>query len=320
MAVNSTPAADIPVAVIGDAVADVVALGLAALPDWGEDQRVERLDLLLGGAGLHTSVNLATLGLPTTLHAAIGDDRFGRFLLEELAPTPVSVRGVRVLQGAPTAVTLVLSGASDRAFVSLYGATAAFRRADLDEADLRRARHIHISGFWQSDALRPELADLLRELRANGATVSLDTGYDATGEWSDFIDPVLDEVDVFFPNEVEATSIARVESVEEALTVLAARVPLVVVKLGPLGAMARRGDETWSRPAFDVPVVDTTGAGDAFNAGFLRRWLVGASIPEALELGTALGAMAVMRPGASEGAPDLAAAERFIATHTAGAA
>lgn len=290
-----------------------MAVGVTELPAWGEDRRVEAIELLLGGSGLHTSVNLATLGLPTALHAGIGDDRFGRFLLNGLAPTPVNTHGVRILPDAPTAVTVVLSGATDRAFVSLYGATAALRRADLDEAALQRARHIHVSGFWQSDALRPELAPFLHELRRGGATASLDTAYDPTGLWSDQIADVLEEVDLFLPNETEATNIARTESVEAALELLSQQVPLVVIKLGPLGAVARRGDEVWSWPAFEVPVVDTTGAGDAFNAGFLRRWLTGASIPAALELGTALGAMAVMRPGASENAPDLATAERFIA-------
>lgn len=301
------------VAVIGDAVADVVAVGVTRLPAWGEDRRVENIELLLGGSGIHTGVNLATLGLPTTLYAGIGDDHFGRFLMEGLDPTSVNTAGLRVLSDAPTAVTIVLSGAADRAFVSLYGATAAFRRADLDEAALRRARHIHVSGFWQSDALRPELAPLLRQLRQAGASVSLDPGYDPTDLWSDHIDEVLEAVDLLLPNETEATRIARTETVEDALAVLAARVPLVVVKLGPGGAVARRGDQVWQRSAFAVPVVDTTGAGDAFNAGFLRRWLAGSSIPQALELGNALGAMAVMRPGASENAPTLEEAERFVA-------
>ncbi|HBY99669.1 MAG TPA: hypothetical protein DEP84_37995, partial [Chloroflexi bacterium] len=167
---SSGTVGEITVAVIGDAVADLMAVGVTELPAWGEDRRVETIELLLGGSGLHTSVNLATLGLPTVFHAGIGADRFGRFLLEGLTSTPVNTQGMRVLPEAPTAVTIVLSGSTDRAFVSLYGATAAFRRADLDEAALRRAGHIHVSGFWQSDALRPELASLLHELRRGGAT------------------------------------------------------------------------------------------------------------------------------------------------------
>jgi sugar/nucleoside kinase (ribokinase family) len=218
---------------------------------------------------------------------------------------------------APTAVTMVLSGQQDRAFVSVYGATAAFTEEDLNRNILAKARHLHVSGLWQSDALRPALIPLFQKMRERNVTVSLDTGYDASDRWGDPLPELLSHIDVLFPNETEALRISGESTLDAALVWLASRVPVVALKLGGDGGRTRQGEQEWAHPAFKVKVVDTTGAGDAFNAGFLHGWLHGWPMEETLRFANAMGALAVVRIGASEDAPSLETVRQFIAQHAA---
>ncbi len=198
---------------------------------------------------------------------------------------------------------MVLSGHADRAFVSTYGATAAFGPEHLALDLLEQARHVHVCGLWQGRALHASLPALFDALRARGVTLSLDTGYDPSDRWGDPLPALLSRVDLFFPNEVEALRISGASTLEAALSALAGQVPLVVLKQGAQGAIARRGGEYAARPAFQVEVVDTTGAGDAFAAAFLHGWLQRLSLADTLTLANAAGALAVTRIGASEHPP-----------------
>lgn len=299
---------------LGDAVVDLVALNLAALPEWGEDRVVPRIALQLGGSAMHVATNLAAFGNEVALLAGVGQDDWSDFLERGAAAAGVNGAGMKRL-AAPCAVTMVLSGAEDRAFVSVYGATAAFAAADLEWSILERATHLHVSGLWQSDALRPHLPALFDSLRERGVTISLDTGYDPTDQWGDVLPELLSRVDVFFPNEIEAARISGEESLEAALAALARRIPLVAMKLGEEGARVRQGEQEWERGAFPVQVVDTTGAGDAFDAGFLHGWLHGWPMEQTLEFANATGGLAVARVGASENPPTLEEVRRFIAQH-----
>lgn len=300
------------IAIIGDAVVDLMALGLASLPAWGEDREVRRIEQRLGGSGLHVATNLAALGNPTALLAGVGEDRWGEFLRNGAAGAGVVTRGMRALP-VPSAVTMVLSGPADRAFVSTYGATAAFAPADLDWVLLEGARHVHISGIWQAPALLPHLPGVLDQLREWGITISLDTAFDASERWGEPLPALLERIDLFLPSEIEATRIARLEEPLAALDWLAARVPTVALKQGARGSTVQQGSTRHQADAFPIQIVDTTGAGDAFNAGFLHAWLHGWEVPRALRLANATGALAVARVGASEGAPTLGAVQAFIA-------
>jgi sugar/nucleoside kinase (ribokinase family) len=296
---------------LGDAVADIVALQLESLPQWGEDRVVPAINLQPGGSALHVAANLAALGARVALMAGVGDDNWGAYLREHAAGAGVDTAGIRTLP-VPSAVTMVLSGAADRAFVSVYGATEAFGPEDLNPALLARATHVHVSGLWQSTALQPHLASLFDSLIARGVTLSLDTGYDASGRWGDPLPDLLRRVDLFFPNETEAMSITGEATPDAALAALAYQGPLVAMKLGAAGAHVQQADQRWRAPAFPVEVVDTTGAGDAFGAAFIYGWLRKWPLEQTLRFANGAGAMAVARPGASEGAPTVEEIQRFI--------
>ena len=136
------------------------------------------------------------------------------------------------------------------------------------------------------------LLDLARVL---GLSTSCDTGHDPEECWE--IGDLLDGLDIFLPNEVEALAISDATSVEGALTWLASRVGIVAVTCGAVGAWAARGDERRFVPGFAVRAVDTTGAGDAFDAGFLAAILRGADLEAAVRQGNACGALTAARVG-----------------------
>ena len=154
----------------------------------------------------------------------------------------------------------------------------------------------------------------IRQAKQMGITTSLDTGWPHEGESIHDTDPVWPHLDVFLPNEAEAMLLSETQTVEDALESFAARLPTVVLKLGPDGAVARSGGETIRRASFQIEVVDTTGAGDSFNGGFLHGWLSGMDLAGALDLGLACGALSIRAPGGTTSQATLAEATEFIRT------
>jgi sugar/nucleoside kinase (ribokinase family) len=169
--------------------------------------------------------------------------------------------------------------------------------------------HLHASSFFFQDGLRPDVPDLFARARRQGLTTSLDTGFDPSETWDGGLRETLRETDLFFPNEVELRAISGCDDPAEGLRALENGRTRVVAKLGRDGAMTLEGGLVVHVPAFPVETVDTTGAGDSFNAGFLHRWLAGAPLVECLRLGAACGALSTLGLGGTGAQPTLAEAE-----------
>ena len=281
----------IDVLALGEVNVDLIMGGLSRLPDWGAEVLASGMDLRLGGSTANFACACAALGLQVELVAWVGRDAFGEFLLGELERYRVGRRWVRRTDERPTGLTVSLSGHQDRAFVTALGTIDYLRAEDVPPEALAAARHVHIGSFFLQAALQPGLAGLLERVRATGATISLDTGYDPHEEWDSGLREVLGLADVFLPNEVEACNVTSLSDPRAAAQALAATGALVVVKLGAEGACAHDGTRLYEAPAFAVEVVDTTACGDAFNAGFLWAWLRGCGVAEALRFGNAAGAL-----------------------------
>jgi ribokinase len=252
--------------VVGDANADLVLRGGDIVPAFGQrEQLVDHAELVLGGSGAILAAGAAKLGLEVAMVACVGDDPLGRAMRDELVAAGVDVRALRVVD-APTGVSVGLVHGDDRSMLTATGALAHLRAEDVPEALLEQARHVHVASPFLQDGLRPGL----RELTARAAgTTSLDPGWDPRERW----DVPVDAFDILLPNAEEALRLAGEDDVEAAARALAARGPLVVVKLGPEGALAARGDDVTRVRAPHVDAVDSTGAGDSFDAGFLAAWL-----------------------------------------------
>lgn len=139
-------------------------------------------------------------------------------------------------------------------------------------------RHFHLSSLFLHKALEADLPAMFRDLKSAGLSLSLDTNDDPEDRWESGLDELMGLIDIFLPNEDEARRITGAADAESAATLLAQRVPVVVVKCGKNGALIRPGNQQWRVPAEPVTPLDTIGAGDSFNAGFLSAWLRGESL------------------------------------------
>jgi len=170
-------------------------------------------------------------------------------------------------------------------------------------------QHLHVSSFYLQDRLGPGAAAVFERARAAGLTTSLDPGHDPSGRWGGGIREALEHVDVFFPNEVELRGLGGSEDAAESLGRLDNKRTLVVAKLGAAGAMLLDRGRPLHVPGFTVAAVDTTGAGDSFDAGFLHAWLRGAPLADCLRLGSACGALSTLGLGGTARQPTLEEAE-----------
>lgn len=286
--------------VVGDANADLVLRGGDIVPRFGQrEQLVDHAELVLGGSGAILAAGAAKLGLDVAMVACVGDDPLGRVIREELAAAGVDVGAVRAVD-APTGVSVGLVREDDRTMLTATGALAHLRPEDVPDEMLDHARHVHIASPFLQDGLVPGLRALTERV---GGTTSLDPGWDPRERW----DVPVDAFDILLPNAEEALRLAGLQDgdVEAAARTLAARGPLVVVKLGPDGALAVRGGKTTRVAAPSVDVVDSTGAGDSFDAGFLAAWVAGETLEAALTLACACGALSTRRAGGTAAQPTL---------------
>jgi sugar/nucleoside kinase (ribokinase family) len=295
--------------VLGDCNPDLMLMG-GARPTFGQvETLVDEASLTIGGSGAITACGAARLGLDCALIAAVGDDVLGQAQLSGLAAAGVDTSAIVTRAELATGVSVILGDADDRAVLTAPGAIDSLAAADVDPALLARADHVHVSSYFLLSRLRPGLPHLLRGARNAGATTSVDTNWDPYGAWRDALEPILDAVDLLLPNLAEAQRLSGLQDPEAAATALADRVPTVAVKLGAEGAIAVSGEgSVWARPPA-VEVVDTTGAGDSFNAGFIAARLGGASLAEAVELAVACGALSARGLGGTAAQPNLEQAQ-----------
>jgi sugar/nucleoside kinase (ribokinase family) len=295
--------------VLGDCNPDLLLSG-DVIPRFGQaEQLLDATELTIGGSGAIVAAGAARLGLNTALIGLVGDDELGRIQLDALRARSVDVGAVVVERGVSTGLSVVLSRGGDRAILTRPGAVGAFHADLVDRELLGSARHVHVSSYFLQVGMHTGLPALLREAREAGAAVSLDTNWDPSGGWNGGLRTLLSLVDCLLPNEEEARRITRTDSPRAAAAALAAQVPTVAVKLGAAGALARSGDAVAESSALGVEVVDTTGAGDAFNAGFIAGRVRGENLGACLGLAVACGSLSVRALGV-DGQPTLEEAER----------
>jgi sugar/nucleoside kinase (ribokinase family) len=297
--------------VIGDCNPDVLVVGGDVTPVFGQEEKlVERMSLVVGGSASITAVAAARLGLRVALVGAIGADAAGNFMLGELARAGVDTGSLPVRADLPTGMTVALSRGDDRAILTSSGAIGGLTKADVPADLLARARHVHVSSYFLlEESLGPDLPAVLASARAAGATTSLDTNWDPSGTWgAGFFPEVLAQTDLLLPNQAEAERLARAATLPDAVASLSAGGHRIVVKLGARGALYADGPRRYIATPPPMTPVDTTGAGDCFNAGLLTGLLRGFEPPDALALACATGALSTQDIGGSGYVLELSAA------------
>jgi sugar/nucleoside kinase (ribokinase family) len=298
--------------VVGELNADLIVAG-DVTPAFGQVEKlVDDATLTIGSSSAIFACGVAKLGLRVAFIGKVGDDIFGHFMKQSLAARGIDVSGVIVDPTLKTGLTIILSRSDDRALLTYLGSISALTYADVDLSLLDRARHVHLGSYYLLDGLRPDCPRLFAEAKQRGLTVSIDTNYDPSEQWQGGLMETLAHVDVFLPNEVELHAISRQPDTESALRAMHQRVGLVAVKQGAKGATAIHNGALITAGSIPVSVVDTTGAGDSFDAGFVYGYLNGWQIADALRMGCICGALSTRAAGGTSAQATLQEAMPYL--------
>jgi sugar/nucleoside kinase (ribokinase family) len=312
--------------VVGELNPDIVIVDPAVQPAFGQVETiVESIAMVIGSSSAIAACGAARLGLRTAFVGVVGEDPFGRFMLEAMDAAGIDMAGCRIDPSLPTGATVIVSRGVDRANMTAIGAIGALRADDVPRELLASARHLHVGSTYLQPALAADLPDLFEEARGLGLTSSFDCNWDSSETWGDEIDGLLRTADLFLPNLEEARRITGKTAAPAAASELVRRAVegrepgrpfTLAVKHGAGGAMAMRG--TWEYEVAEttvlpVEVVDTTGAGDSFDAGFLYATLFDWPLRSALDLGVACGSLSCTGIGGTAAQPTLAEARAALA-------
>jgi sugar/nucleoside kinase (ribokinase family) len=298
--------------------ADVACAPIDHVPKPGELVPTERMQLGLGGCASNTGLDLAKLGCRVGVSGCVGDDFFGRFIIEALADDRIDTRGIHRVGGIGSASTMIINvQGQDRRFVSTPAACTRFTVDHIPPDWVRRAKVLYVGGYYMMPGLEGErMVELLRAARAAGATTILDVVLYGQPSYWHRVAPLLPETDIFMPNDDEAALITGLhDPLEQAQRFREAGAGTVVITQGKNGSLLVSDKLRLRAGVYPIEFVGGAGAGDAFDAGYIAGLLAGEDPAGCLRWGSALGASSVRAIGTTEGVFNRAEAEAFIQQH-----
>jgi len=297
------------VLVAGEINPDLILSG-NVVPEFGQVEKlVESAMLAIGSSSAIFACGAARLGLKVAFIGVCGDDVFGRFMLDEMSKRQVDIENVIVSQSGSTGLSVILNqpfdyAQGDRAILTHPGLIAELKASDISDNLLRDSKHLHVASYFLQTNLQPDLPNLFRRAHALGLSTSLDTNYDPSEKWIGF-DELLSVMNVFLPNEKEALSLSGESNVDEAGSRLGSKVETLAIKLGAEGALGVSDGARVRVASIPVNVIDTIGAGDSFDAGFIYGYLNQWSLEKSLRLACVCGALSTQQAGGTNGQPTL---------------
>ncbi len=283
--------------VIGEINPDLV-LNSTNLPEFGQVEKyIEDYSLTIGSSSVIFACGAARLGLKVAFIGKVGDDYFGHFMLDKMQEYQIDISSVLVSPTVKTGVSVILNNESDRAILTYLGTICELKLEEINKELLKKARHLHLGSYFLLDKLRPDISELFQYAKREGLSTSLDTNFDPLQEWGEGLFATLENTDIFFPNEHEAKSIVGLEDLDEAIKVLSSKVSCLAVKLGSNGAVAMSDNKKATAAALKTKVIDTIGAGDSFDAGFLFGYLNGWNLEKCLRAACISGSLSTRAVG-----------------------
>ena len=301
--------------VVGELNVDILVKGDVE-PVFGQVEKlVDSLQVTGGGSAAIFAAGAARMGLRVLFASVVGDDLFGRLMLDLMRDAGVDVSHVVVDPELATGSTIhLLRDDGDRAMLTDLGSIAHVSH-DLVDADwYNDVRHLHVASPFLLERLAPSLPEMMRLANRAGMTVSMDTNWDPAEEWA--LPGFYEHLDVLLPNENELLALAGKTSLEAAIDAMLEQVPVLAVKRGAEGALGAQGQACIETSIYSVDVQDTTGAGDTFDAGFLAAWLAGGTLHQSLVLGSACAALTMTQVGGFSGQPGWDEALALIESQT----
>jgi sugar/nucleoside kinase (ribokinase family) len=272
----------------GEAFEDLIFVGLSRLPELGEEIKTDRFTSTIGGGAVITAVKAARLGMNTTLISALSDSAVTRLRKERVQITNLRRRG------EPHAITAALSTGADRAFVTYNGVNTKLEARLARVIPQVKATHVHLC-FYPHDC--GHWVRVVERLRKRGISTSWDFGWNEPLSNDRGLSDLIDALDFVFVNEHEARLYTGEPTLEASIRHWRQRQAITIIKIGEEGAVWIAPDKDLHVAAPKVKVVDTTGAGDSFNAGFLVAWMHGKSPEQCLKAGNKVGAESTRKAG-----------------------
>jgi sugar/nucleoside kinase (ribokinase family) len=296
----------------GNYFCDLIFSGLPKFPEMGAEIYTSDLTVVLGGV-MNTVIALRRLGVQVGWVGALGNDFFSRYVLEQTAVEGLDISLVSRRASSFQRVTVALSDLQDRAFVTYIDPESDVVGMLLEVWKTVECTHLHFNRLIVDE----RLVSILRECRMRGIFVSMDCQHRQETLEMPLVQSILSLIDVFMPNSSEALRVTGTADLERAVHALMAYVPYLVIKDGANGAHAWRGSEHYYAPALSgLQVLDTTGAGDVFNAGFLAAHLSGQDIVNCLRWGNICGGLSTQGYGGCSTAPGRAELNFRLASTT----
>jgi sugar/nucleoside kinase (ribokinase family) len=284
---------ELEVLAIGELNVDLILNQLDGFPEIGKEKLAGSMNLTLGSSTAIFAANLSSLGVRVGFLGKIGNDSFGRQVIDNLKEKNIDTSLVKIEDNIPTGATVVLNCDEDRAMITFPGAMNYLSINDISDDSLLKAQHIHFSSFFIQPGIRNDINLLFSRAKKLGLTTSLDLQWDPSEKWDFDYKNILPFVDVFLPNEAELLNITKAESLKNGIDAICPFSKNLIVKRGSKGALLHSSEGgTIEIPAYKNSVfVDAIGAGDSFNAGFILKFVKGESLTNCLDFGNLIGAL-----------------------------
>lgn len=298
------PTREYDILTVGDMTVDLVFDLEEVIPQFGQkEQWVPDYFQEMGGSACIFACQAAKLGMRVAIIGRVGPDSYGELMMHRLSESGVDTRFVRVVSKLKTGLGLALCRPNgDRAILTYAGTLNAVYPEDITDDFLRLGRHLHYCSYYLQTNLLPVVPNIFHRAKELGLTISLDTNWDPKESWNGGLLTSLSLADIFLPNEREAKAITQCAALPDAIQKLVELGPLTVVKIGVEGVLVAR-----RKQQFTVPVeivmhpVDTVGAGDSFDGGFIAAWLRGLPLEACAAIGNACGRANTLAQGGIAG-------------------
>lgn len=298
--------------VYGDVNIDLVIPGVEKFPEPGQEDEVPVMETFVGGGAALFTLGVGKLGLHPVFQGEVGDDCYGELIRKQFRESHVDDTLLATSTEQKTGISISFTNEKDRSFLTYRGTNEKISISQVNVEMVKEASHIHVTGYAGS-INHEEYLNLLKRIKEETeATVSFDVGWDSTGEWKPEIRELFPYIDILFMNETEAEHYGRTDNALKAAEEFAKTAGMAVIKRGKSGSIAVRDQKLYQAPSYTVTAVDTTGAGDSFNAGFVYGFLRGKTMEECLQCGNACGALSVTALGGNTGFPTEERLQEFL--------
>jgi len=281
--------------VIGDLNIDLIMNDLADLPEMGREIIAGNNSIDIGGSGGIFSAVLSGLGVNTYIISKIGNDLYGKFLIDKLKSYDVNINRLIIEDKEETGITVTLSYKKDKYQISALNQINNLSIDEIIFKNIKNIGHVHFTSYYMMKNLKKDYEKLICNIRKNykDVTISLDSNDDPDNKWDEKIYKILDKIDIFLPNKKEALNITKESNVDKALAKLSKIIKTTVIKLGNKGYIAVCEGNYYSGDSLKVNFADSTGAGDNFNAGFIYGFINNYGINKSLHIATICGAESI---------------------------